>query len=186
MEILHSLNGCSRIRSVFAGLAGPRALLLVPRTPCLVSMSSGQCLGGSRSSCCPGLTPGSHRAGRDLRGSCAVLGLAHTGFWFLPLGSEVQHPLPADRHSREQGWQEQGWQEEGEMLLSRLGGGCWKSFLSVFLSGAGECPARSLERQRGQGFSNCICPVSTSSLGCDPPSWGTALSERGRIAVLGT
>lgn len=47
-------------------------------------------------------------------------------------------------------------------------------------------PSRSLERQQGQGFSNCICSISLSSFGCDPPSWGISLSEGGRIAVFGT
>lgn len=54
LQILHSLNGCSRIKFAFAGLAGPSALLLGPRTPCLVSMGSGQCLGGCQ-------TPGGSR-----------------------------------------------------------------------------------------------------------------------------
>lgn len=103
-----------------------------------------------------------------------------SGFLFLSLASEVQHPPPC----REQGCQEQGHQEEGEMLLSRLGGGCWKSFLSVFLSGAGECPAGPWRGSGARAF-NCICPISMSSFGCDPPWWGTSLSEGGRIAVFG-
>lgn len=56
LQILHSLNGCSRIRSAFAGLAGPSALPLGPRTPCLVSMGSGQCQDPGGSSACSGIS----------------------------------------------------------------------------------------------------------------------------------
>lgn len=90
-QILHSLNGCSRIRFAFPGLPGPSALLLPPRTPCLL---------------CLGL--GSVWEGVGLQEEPCLLWDEHTlarGALFLSLA--VKGSSPSLQTLR-------GWQEEGK------------------------------------------------------------------------
>lgn len=164
-------------------------------------------LGAALCSCFPGLpaccpwAPGSVREGvrpqeqllgrteprqpRSREGSgrsCACSGISSAGLWgFCSCLWQVKCSIPSLQTL-------QGAEKAGRRGNAGISSGRWllEELPKCIPEWCWQVPSRSLERQQGQGFSSCICPISMSSFGVTLHPGALLCLREGELQYLGT